>query len=322
VQSQCTHLRFLCVPVLLQSHALAALAGLLTRANADDRRHNRIRKEKLKATFASELLLCGQYEAVLTAADATVKARPGDGSLVKARADAFADVTAAHQRAKATEAATRSAVLQRQRRVVFVPDCKQLVEAGADYMRKALMLAYADDAGLCQQLAEIAVADPIVTGPQLLSQFLEDRSSEDQLTFIVDQFNELDLPSSTLAAQVDGQSRNEWRTFFAAQGQHHYLVKGASPNATNAVFAHRMDHRDGLAVYWYEGLDKVRRRIGIREELRAGGCSCTSGCMCSSVSVSLTCFLYAFHRGSGQPGSRPGRHVHSTEASLRINANI
>jgi hypothetical protein len=127
-------------------------------------------------------------------------------------------------------------------------------------MRNALMLAYASDAGKCVELATIDVSNAKVLGVSLLLEWLAERSAHERLTFVVDQHNELDQPSDapgTVAAVLSDPSRKRWREFFAEQTQHHYVVKGASPNAINAVFAHQMDHRTGLAVYMYEGLNQV-----------------------------------------------------------------
>src|SRR4051794_32925112 len=106
----------------MQSHALAALAGLLARTTHQERIGIRGRAQKAAAEAAEASLARGRADAGLVAA---AGAEDHQAETSAAAAAKVADEKAA--------AAERAARMVRQPRVVFVPDCKQLVEAGADY---------------------------------------------------------------------------------------------------------------------------------------------------------------------------------------------
>ena len=78
-------------------------------------------------------------------------------------------------------------------------DCKELVAAGFDYMMRALVLAYADDQGVCEELITIR-------NSMELTEFVKRRQGQDDITFIVDQHNDLWRGGHT--ASADELARN------------------------------------------------------------------------------------------------------------------
>ena len=180
-------------------------------------------------------------EAQLAAEQAAVAVEQARQQLLASEPDAAAALRASEDAAvafhKATAAAEDAAERCQNRtklpRVVYLPDCKSLVEAGVEYMRQAIMLSYADDGDV---LLELAKMEP---SSEALSSFLTSRVS-DQFTYIIDQHNELDRasderpravalsPSPGLPDQMDA-ARLFWTAHFAAQMLSHIVIKGASP---------------------------------------------------------------------------------------------
>ncbi|CAG8646276.1 13052_t:CDS:2, partial [Acaulospora morrowiae] len=126
-------------------------------------------------------------------------------------------------------------LLRSERRVVYLPDCRELALNPVNYIKSALFLTYVDDNAKISEINACENFDQIV-------KFCE--SLNETLYFIVDQMNALDDSSNT------GIKRN-----LDKMCADHFYIKSSSPN--NQVVLHlRQKQTNEKKIELYGGFDK------------------------------------------------------------------
>jgi hypothetical protein len=133
------------------------------------------------------------------------------------------------------------------RRVVFLPDCRQLAVDPVKYVKYALFLTYSDD--------ETKINE--INGYKDFCQIIDFcESLDEKLYFIVDQINALDEKDDTgVSLNVKEQIR---RDIDKMVDSHFYIM---SSSANNKTMLHLMQKQTGeLKIKLFGGFDKVRLR--------------------------------------------------------------
>uniref|UniRef100_U9UR05 Crinkler effector protein N-terminal domain-containing protein n=1 Tax=Rhizophagus irregularis (strain DAOM 181602 / DAOM 197198 / MUCL 43194) TaxID=747089 RepID=U9UR05_RHIID len=131
------------------------------------------------------------------------------------------------------------------RRVVFLPDCRQLAVDPVDYVKSALFLAYHDDDAKINEINSCENFENIVD-------FCKKLQFKEKLYFIVDQMNALDEFDNT---GVNSKTKQQIRCDIDKMSNYHYYIMSSSAN--NKSMLHLMQKQTGeLKIKLYGGFNE------------------------------------------------------------------
>jgi hypothetical protein len=110
-------------------------------------------------------------------------------------------------------------LMRKGRKVVFLPDCKALLRDHVDYFRSALLLTFAAEPSIQAQVACLCSVEAIVG-------FCK---AHNDLTFIVDQFNALEIDKDKDDAELQ-KKKAAVRQLIDSAAYDRALLKAASAN--------------------------------------------------------------------------------------------
>jgi len=141
-------------------------------------------------------------------------------------------------------------LIQKGKRVVYLPDCRQLSVDPEDYVKSALFLAYHDNDAKINEINSCENFEDIIKFCKKL------RELREQLYFIVDQMNALDEQDDTgVSLDIKRQIRRE----LDKMTNYHYYIMSSSAN--NKTMLHLMAKQTGeLKIKLFGGFDEVRLR--------------------------------------------------------------
>ncbi|RGB23542.1 hypothetical protein C1646_748171 [Rhizophagus diaphanus] len=131
------------------------------------------------------------------------------------------------------------------RRVVFLPDCRQLAVNPVDYTKSALFLAYHDDDAKINEINSCENFENIVD-------FCKKLQFKEKLYFIVDQMNALDeLDKTGVSLEIKQQIRRD----IDKMSNYHYYIMSFSAN--NKTMLYLMQKQTGeLKIKLYGGFNE------------------------------------------------------------------
>ncbi|CAB5179533.1 unnamed protein product [Rhizophagus irregularis] len=131
------------------------------------------------------------------------------------------------------------------RRVVFLPDCRQLAVDPVDYTKSALFLAYHDDDAKINEINSCENFENIID-------FCKKLQFKEKLYFIVDQMNALDELDDT---GVSLEIKQQIRRYIDKMSNYHYYIMSSSAN--NKSMLHLMQKQTGeLKIKLYGGFNE------------------------------------------------------------------
>ncbi|CAB5310535.1 unnamed protein product [Rhizophagus irregularis] len=131
------------------------------------------------------------------------------------------------------------------RRVVYIPDCRQLSVDPIDYVKSALFLAYHDDDAKINEINSCENFEDITN-------FCKKLQFKEQLYFIIDQMNALDENDNT---GVNIDVKTQIRRDLDKMANHHYYIMSSSAN--NKTMLHLMAKQTGeLKIKLFGGFDE------------------------------------------------------------------
>ncbi|GES90603.1 hypothetical protein GLOIN_2v1786107 [Rhizophagus clarus] len=133
-------------------------------------------------------------------------------------------------------------LLRTGKRVVYLPDCRELAKDPEDYIKLALILAYADNIEEINEISACKTTDDIVA-------FCK---SSEPLYFIVDQMNALDYRNNTEI--VEGKKVAILDVLNRMTSEHYY-VKSSSANNESALYLIQKQTND-RRIELYGGFDE------------------------------------------------------------------
>ena len=114
-------------------------------------------------------------------------------------------------------------LMRKGRKVVFLPDCKALLLEPVDYFRSALLLTFAAEPAAQAQVVGLCTVDAVVA-------FCKSRND---LTFIVDQFNALEIDKDRDDGELQ-KKKADARQLIDSAACDRALLKAASANNVTA----------------------------------------------------------------------------------------
>jgi hypothetical protein len=127
-------------------------------------------------------------------------------------------------------------------RVVYVPDCGQLRREPVSLMRRALLIAFAEDANMCELIASCSTVDGLIQFCQAVPR------SNSFLLFIADQTNK--LTSKHTDSPEKQQQKGTADRLLQQASFHHFLVEAISINDSNKEdVAQKQENRKELPVF-------------------------------------------------------------------------
>ena len=135
-------------------------------------------------------------------------------------------------------------LLRTGKRVVYLPDCRELAKDLEDYIKLALILAYTDNIEKINEISACKTTNDIVA-------FCE---SSELLYFIVDQMNALDYCNNTEIVKVKKVTILDVLNRMTSE---HYYVKSSSANNESALYLIQKQTND-RKIELYGGFDEVR----------------------------------------------------------------
>ncbi len=135
-------------------------------------------------------------------------------------------------------------LLRTGKRVVYLPDCRELAKDPEDYIKLALILAYTDNIEKINEISACKTTNDIVA-------FCE---SSELLYFIVDQMNALDYRNNTEIVEVKKATILDVLNRMTSE---HYYVKSSSANNESALYLIQKQTND-RKIELYGGFDEVR----------------------------------------------------------------
>jgi hypothetical protein len=112
-------------------------------------------------------------------------------------------------------------------RVIYLPDCRSMLQDPLDYLRKAFLLAFRDDDRVSASICGCNNYDDLVG---VSKQYLPRR-----LCFIVDQLNALD-PEPSGEDNVTNTSKDHFQRFILRASYSHVYISSASANHKSAKY--------------------------------------------------------------------------------------
>lgn len=136
------------------------------------------------------------------------------------------------------------------KRVVYVPDCRQMLNAPLLYLKSALLCAFPDPPSFRDRIAIRACSSV-----QHLLQFCQAR--QDRWYFIIDQRNALD-PEELGQDMASNSAKTEWSAVLLEMAVTHYSITSASAN--HKTVKHMRQKQTGdLKLSLMGGMSEVRR---------------------------------------------------------------
>jgi hypothetical protein len=138
-------------------------------------------------------------------------------------------------------------LLRTGRRVVYLPDCRELAKTPENYFKLALILAYTDDIKKISEIYAFKTIGDIVS-------FCESSKRSERLYFIVDQMNALDHHNDT---EIDESKKVTILNDLNSMTSKHYYIKSSSANNESALHLVQKQTND-RRIELYGGFDEVR----------------------------------------------------------------
>ena len=163
-------------------------------------------------------------------------------------------------------------LMRKKRKVVFLPDCKQLLREPVDYFRSALLLTFAAEPAAQAQVAGLCTVDAVIG-------FCK---AHNDLTFIVDQYNALEQDMKKDDADTL-QAKSVARRLIDSASYDRALLKAASANNFTARVIHDKQLNMNI-VTLFGGLTPVNHATICARHT-------ASGCMLSAYSLADSAVL-------------------------------
>jgi hypothetical protein len=135
-------------------------------------------------------------------------------------------------------------LLRTGKRVVYLPDCRDLANDPVDYVKSALYLAYADKSAKISEIHACETLDEIV---KFCKEELE------PLYIVVDQMNALDGHGNT---EINKTTKQQIIGFLNQIATKHYYIKSSSANNTSALHL-KLKQTNERKIELYGGFDEV-----------------------------------------------------------------
>ncbi|CAB4480923.1 unnamed protein product [Rhizophagus irregularis] len=136
-------------------------------------------------------------------------------------------------------------LLRTGKRVVYLPDCRELARDPEYYIKSALFLTYANDSAKMSEIHSCVTLDEI-------EEFCKEES--EPLYIVVDQMNALDGHNNT---EIDETTKQRIVGFLGRIATKHYYIKSSSANNISALHL-KLKQTNEKKIELYEGFDKVR----------------------------------------------------------------
>jgi len=141
-------------------------------------------------------------------------------------------------------------LITRKKKVVYLPDCRQLVRDFLAYLKNALVLTYAGDLETQCELLKYTRGQALVRWCTLRATSVGER-----LYFVIDQLNALDTGSESLDS-VSVQERQQCAKLIAILEGSHYLIYSSSGNYKHGL--HEQNGSGALRRSFFGGLSEVQ----------------------------------------------------------------
>jgi hypothetical protein len=132
-------------------------------------------------------------------------------------------------------------------RVVYIPDCRQLLTDPLESMQLSLLLAFADNEDQCQRINHAKTGDDLID-------FVTNHPSG-TLLFVVDQYNALTVVGGQQDSMI--QEKRVARTLIERCALHHFILRAISIDDDNKLDVERKQ-MNRLAVPLFGELSNVR----------------------------------------------------------------
>jgi hypothetical protein len=155
-------------------------------------------------------------------------------------------------------AAAVCALVAKEQRVVYIPDCRVFSRCPVEYMKMAMLFAWADDKSKQDDIAQLHTEEQVTT-------FFQIHGGDGNLVFVIDQLNALEVKEEDNATVIKNKEHSrEWlnnltfhfKSIFSSSANNHTLVKD------------EQKHMDRKLMKVYGGFTKVG--------LRASNFTCTT----------------------------------------------
>ncbi|CAB5198873.1 unnamed protein product [Rhizophagus irregularis] len=134
-------------------------------------------------------------------------------------------------------------LLRTGKRVVYLPDCRELARDPEYYIKSALFLTYANDSAKMSEIHSCVTLDEI-------EEFCKEES--EPLYIVVDQMNALDGHNNT---EIDETTKQRIVGFLGRIATKHYYIKSSSANNISALHL-KLKQTNEKKIELYEGFDK------------------------------------------------------------------
>jgi len=128
-------------------------------------------------------------------------------------------------------------LMQQERKVVYLPDCRRLVRSFLTYLKSALVLTYAGDLETQSKFLKCATGQALVNWC-----IMRATSMQEELYFLIDQMNALDTDVDSLNS-VSLEERRQCAKLIAGLEGCHYLVYSSTGN-----YKHGLQEQNGAGA--------------------------------------------------------------------------